>query len=68
MQKIESLDLFRGIAGYGVAVCHFYSYLFESSNMEYISFVFVDLFFVLSGFVLYPQLNRVYKNKKNFLR
>ena len=65
MQKIESLDLFRGIAGYGVAVCHFYSYLFESSNMEYISFLFVDLFFVLSGFVLYPQLNRVYKNKKN---
>ena len=48
MKRIESLDLFRGMAGYGVAVCHYYTYLFNSSNFEYLSFLFVDLFFVLS--------------------
>ena len=65
MKRIESLDLFRGIAGYGVAICHFYSYLFQSETIEYFSFLFVDLFFVLSGFVLYPQLIKVYNDKKN---
>ena len=66
MKKIHSLDLFRGLAGYGVAVCHFYTYLNNSSFSEYISFLFVELFFVLSGFVLYPQLIKVYSNTKNF--
>ena len=66
MKKIHSLDLFRGLAGYGVAVCHFYTYLDSSSFSEYISFLFVELFFVLSGFVLYPQLIKVYSNTKNF--
>ena len=65
MKKIESLDLFRGFSGYGVAVCHFYAFLFKSTTSEYISFLFVDMFFVLSGFVLYPQLTKIYNNKKN---
>ena len=65
MKKIESLNLFRGICGYGVAICHYYAYLKNSSNFEYISFLFVDFFFVLSGFVLYAQLLKVYNNKKN---
>ena len=65
MKKIESLNLFRGICGYGVAVCHFFSYLYDSRIYEYISFLFVDMFFVLSGFVLYPQLRKVYKSRKN---
>ena len=36
MKKIESLDLFRGFCGYGVAVCHFYAFLFKSpTNLKY---------------------------------
>tara|TARA_Y100000741_G_scaffold357143_1_gene334668 strand:+ start:1246 stop:2232 length:987 start_codon:yes stop_codon:yes gene_type:complete len=66
VKRIQSLDLFRGLAGYGVAVCHFYTYLDNSLLSEYISFLFVELFFVLSGFVLYPQLIKVYSNIKNF--
>jgi peptidoglycan/LPS O-acetylase OafA/YrhL len=33
--------------------------------MEYISLLFVEFFFVLSGFVLYPQLIKILDNKKN---
>ena len=49
-----------------MAVCHFYIYLDNSLFSEYISFLFVELFFVLSGFVLYSQLIKVYSNIKNF--
>ena len=63
--NISSLDLFRGIAGYGVAICHFYYYLYNLDNFEFYSIFFVELFFVLSGFVLFPQLLRVYNNTRN---
>jgi len=63
--NISSLDLFRGIAGYGVAICHFYYYLYNLDNFEFYSIFFVELFFVLSGFVLFPQLLRVYNNTNN---
>ena len=63
--NISSLDLFRGIAGYGVAICHFYYYLYNFDNFEFYSIFFVELFFVLSGFVLFPQLLRVYNNTRN---
>ena len=59
------LDLLRGISGYGVAICHFYAFIFENIFLEYLSFVFVEFFFVLSGFVLYPQLIKIFENKKN---
>ena len=64
-KNISSLDLFRGIAGYGVAICHFYSYLYNLNNFELYSIFFVELFFVLSGFVLFPQLQRVYNNTRD---
>jgi peptidoglycan/LPS O-acetylase OafA/YrhL len=63
--KIHSLDLFRGVCGYGVAITHFYAYLYEDIVFEYYSLLFVEWFFVLSGFVLYPQLVKVLNNKKH---
>ena len=59
-----SLDLFRGFCGYGVAICHLNAFVFGNQFMEYLSLIFVEFFFVLSGFVLYPQLIRIFENKK----
>jgi len=59
------LDLLRGISGYGVAICHFYAFIYQNVFLEYLSFIFVEFFFVLSGFVLFPQLLTVLENKKN---
>jgi peptidoglycan/LPS O-acetylase OafA/YrhL len=65
LNNVSSLDLFRGIAGYGVAICHFYYYLYNLNNFQFYSIFFVEFFFVLSGFVLTPQLQRVYNNTKD---
>jgi len=59
------LDLLRGVSGYGVAVTHFFAFIYNSELAEYISFLFVEFFFVLSGFVLFPQILKIYNNKKN---
>jgi len=61
------LDLLRGISGYGVAICHFYAFLYKDIFLEYLSFIFVEFFFVLSGFVLFPQLLKILENKSNLL-
>ncbi len=63
----HSLDLLRGISGYGVAICHYYAFVFENSQYEYFSFLFVEFFFVLSGFVLFPQILETLNNKKNLI-
>ena len=60
-----SLDLFRGFCGYGVAFCHLQAFVFKNSQMEYLSLLFVEFFFILSGFVLYPQLIKILENKDN---
>lgn len=62
-----SLDLFRGFCGYGVAISHLYAFAYENIYMEYMSLIFAEFFFLLSGFVLYPQLIKVINNKKNLL-
>ena len=62
-----SLDFFRGLCGYGVAISHLNAFMFNNLYAEYISYLFVEFFFVLSGFVLYPQLIKVLKNKKNLI-
>jgi peptidoglycan/LPS O-acetylase OafA/YrhL len=64
-QYFYSLDLFRGFCGYGVAICHLNAFVYNNLFMEYLSIIFVEFFFVLSGFVLYPQLLKVINNKKN---
>ena len=65
--RIIGLDLFRGFCGYGVAVCHLEAFLYSNIHFEYLSLLFVEFFFVLSGFVLYPQLTLLIDNKKNLL-
>ena len=62
-----SLDLFRGFCGYGVAITHLNAFAFDNSYMEYMSLIFAEFFFVLSGFVLYPQLLKVINNNKNLI-
>jgi peptidoglycan/LPS O-acetylase OafA/YrhL len=64
-KKIYGLDLLRGFAGYGVAVTHYLYFEKEKLNFEYYSFIFVEIFFVLSGFVLSKQLIKVYDNRKH---
>ena len=39
--NISSLDLFRGIAGYGVAICHFYYYTYYLNDFQFYSIFFV---------------------------
>ena len=64
-KKFYSLDLLRGIAGYGVAITHYLYFVKAQTNFEFYSYIFVEIFFILSGFVLFKQLNKVYTNKKN---
>ena len=45
----HSLDLLR-ISGYGVAICHFHAFVHQSTFFEYFLFLFVEFFFILSGF------------------
>ena len=59
------MDLLRGFSGYGVAFCHLFAFVYKDVQLEYFSLLFVEFFFVLSGFVLYPQLIQVLENKKN---
>lgn len=64
-QHLTTLDLFRGLSGYGVAICHYYFYIFSIEIFQFYSIFFVEFFFVLSGFVLFPQLNKIYNNYKH---
>jgi peptidoglycan/LPS O-acetylase OafA/YrhL len=48
-----------------VAITHFYAYLYDDVFFEYFSLLFVEWFFVLSGFVLYPQLVKVLNDNRH---
>jgi peptidoglycan/LPS O-acetylase OafA/YrhL len=57
-ERVVSLDLLRGLAAFAVMVPHFFIYyLGEASDLaEVVSITAVEVFFVLSGFVLGPQI------------
>ncbi|WP_407122830.1 acyltransferase family protein [Bradyrhizobium sp. STM 3561] len=56
-ERVASLDFLRGSAAFAVAVPHFYMHFYPDSTFgETISILGVEVFFVLSGFVLAPQI------------
>jgi peptidoglycan/LPS O-acetylase OafA/YrhL len=57
MNRIAALDLLRGLAAFSVAVPHYLVLAsFAPDTSEAISVLGVEVFFVLSGFVLAPQI------------
>jgi len=56
-KRIHSLDLLRGIAAFSVAIPHFLTYHgIAVQQLETLSIIGVEIFFVLSGYVLGPQI------------
>ena len=41
-KKFYGLDLLRGIAGYGVAITHYFYFVQKKLDFEYYSFIFVE--------------------------
>jgi peptidoglycan/LPS O-acetylase OafA/YrhL len=57
MERAPSLDLVRGLAAFVVAIAHFFIYRHIRPDIfETLSVLAVEVFFVLSGFVLAPQI------------
>ena len=56
-KRILSLDLLRGIAAFSVAIPHFLTYHgIAVQKLETFAIIAVEIFFVLSGYVLGPQI------------
>ena len=53
------LDLVRYLAALTVAICHYQLQHTLNVNYEYYSSISVEIFFVLSGFVLANQINHI---------
>ena len=59
---IISLDLLRGIAAFLGVIPHYFLYLGHHSKVFEFSAIFaVEIFFILSGYVLGPQLHKIFK-------
>ncbi len=57
LHRVASLDLLRGIAAFSVVIPHFFVYNgINQTVCESISSIAVEIFFVLSGFVLSSQI------------
>jgi peptidoglycan/LPS O-acetylase OafA/YrhL len=66
-ERVASLDMLRGFAAIGVAIPHFLIYFGNGSAfLEAISSIAVEIFFVLSGFVLAPQILLVMSGEMRF--
>ncbi|MBM3530210.1 MAG: acyltransferase [Alphaproteobacteria bacterium] len=62
--RLPSLDAVRGLAAASVAIPHFF--LFRDGHspiLEFVSIMAVEVFFVLSGVVLAPQLMRCVRSR-----
>ena len=53
------LDLVRYLAALTVAICHYQTQHTLNVNYEYYASISVEIFFVLSGFVLANQINHI---------
>jgi len=62
MERVAALDLLRGTAALSVAVPHFIMLNSAADWAETVSVLAVEVFFVLSGFVLGPQILRCLHN------
>lgn len=63
----QGLDLLRGLCGYLVAICHYQWLVNKVNYYEYVSILFVEFFFILSGFVLAPQIMKIINEKKHIM-
>lgn len=59
-----SIELLRGILATNVAICHYYLSYFNNIHLELISSLSVEIFFVISGFVLAPQIIKIFESNK----
>ncbi|MEO8340127.1 MAG: acyltransferase [Nitrospirota bacterium] len=59
------LEFYRGIAAFGVAICHYLA-AHGSAGSEFSAVIFVEMFFPLSGFILAPQVLRIYQDRGSF--
>ncbi len=63
MKKLVLLEYYRGIAAFGVAISHYYMFTAKIADAEFLSTIFVEMFFPLSGFVLAAQTMLVAEGK-----
>ena len=61
--KYYSIEFLRGILALTVAICHFLLMCYENTNFEIISSLSVEVFFIISGFVLAPQILKIFNTK-----
>ena len=59
-----SIEFLRGILATTVAICHYYLSYIGSFHLELISSLSVEIFFVISGFVLAPQIIKIFEINK----
>jgi peptidoglycan/LPS O-acetylase OafA/YrhL len=65
--KIVSIEFLRGILAILISFSHFYYFNYNFLYFEIISSVLVEIFFIISGFVLFPKIKYVL-NSKNFYK
>lgn len=56
-----SIEFLRGVLAITVAICHFYLSKVDNIHLELISSLSVEIFFVISGFVLAPQIIKIFE-------